>query len=203
MSEAREQKPRGTRRIPLLWIRPKDCWGEPIDPRVVEASQRHWSWAYRYVESELRDGARAAELLEQVAIEVSTRLQVTPEVGRNLNGYLITAFHNRVRSQVVRENRLVYEGLLHDLEKNHPLVASDWVAALEAVLVIQSLLPHLPHEVRRLLHYRMFGFSWKEIGRNSGISAKQAKSRFYRGVQKAYQILIDDQARRAGQQEQE
>ena len=203
MSEAQKQQPKRAGRIPPLWIRPKDRHGEPIDPRVVEASQRSWPWAYRHVESELRDGACAAELLEQVAIEVSTRLRVTPEVSRNLNGYLIKAFHHLVRSQVVRDNRLVYEGLLQDLERNHRLVASDWVAALEAALVIQSLLPRLPHEVRHLLHYRLLGFSWKEIGERVGISVKQAKSRFYYGVQKAYQTLIDDRARRAGQQEQE
>jgi DNA-directed RNA polymerase specialized sigma24 family protein len=202
MSEAQKQKPRGAGRLPPLWIRPKDR-GAVVDPRVVAASERNWLWAYRYVESELQDGSRAAELLEQVAIEVSRRLQVTPEISRNLNGYLITAFHNCVRSEQVKDNRLVYEGLMQDLERNHRLVATDWVAALEAELLLQSLLSRLPHEVRHLLHYRMMGFSWKAIGRRLGISTKQANSRFYHGVQKAYQTLIDDQMRRAGRQEQE
>lgn len=203
MSEAQKQKPTGAGRIPPLWIRPKDCRGAPIDPRVVEASERNWPWAYRYVESELQDGTRAAELLEQVAIEVSRRLRDTPEVSRNLNGYLVTAVHNCVRSQQAKDNRLVYEGLLQDLERNHRLVAIDWVAALEVELLVQSLISRLPHEVRHLLHYRMVGFSWRAIGRRLGISTKQANSRFYHGVQKAYQTLIDDQMRRAGRQEQE
>jgi RNA polymerase sigma factor (sigma-70 family) len=202
MSEAQKQKPTGASLIPPLWIRPKDPRGAPIDPRVVEASERNWPWAYRYVESELQDGTRAAELLEQVAIEVSRRLRVTPEVSRNLNGYLVTSFHNCVRSEQAKDNRLVYEGLLQDLERNRRLEATDWVAALEVELLVQSLISRLPHEVRHLLHYRMVGFTWRAIGRRLGISTKQANSRFYHGVQKAYQTLIDDQMRRAGRQEQ-
>jgi len=202
MRESQQQKPEGAGRIPPFWIRPEDRRGKPIDPSVVEAAQRHWSWAYSYVEKELQDGARAAELLEQVAIEVSTRLQVTPEVSRNLDGYLITAFHHRVRSQLLKDNRLAYEGLLKELERNHPLAATDWVAAIDTELVMKSLLSRLPHEVRHMLHYRMLDFSWKAIGKSMGISAKQAKSRFYYGMETAYQTLID-LTKRAGQQERE
>jgi DNA-directed RNA polymerase specialized sigma24 family protein len=203
MREAQKQRRKDAGPMPPFWIRPEVRHGEPIDPRVVEASHRLWPWAYRYVELELQDGACAAELLEDVAIEVSTRMQVTQEISRNLNGYLITAFHNRVRAQLLKVNRLAYEGLLKELEENHRLAATDWTAALETQLVIRSLLSCLPHEVRHLLHYRMLGFSWKAIGRGVGISAKQAKKRFYYGVQRAYEELTKDQMRRAGQRERE
>ena len=201
--EAHKQRPRVAGRIPPFWIRPEDCRGARLDERVIEAAQHLWPWAYRCVERELQDAARAAELLEDVAFEVSERLKITPEVGRNLSGYLITAFHRRVRAQVLRESRLVYEGLLRELEVNHQLVAPDWTACLEAELVIKLLLSHLPHEIKHMLHYRMLNFSWKAIGKTLGISSKQAKSRFYYGVQKAYQVLLDDQARRASVQEHE
>jgi hypothetical protein len=72
-------------------------------------------------------GPAPAELLEEVAPEVSARLRAEPEVERNLNGYLITAFHNRVRSQFLKDSRLAYEGLLYDLEENHQPRAPDWV----------------------------------------------------------------------------
>jgi hypothetical protein len=49
----------------------------------------------------------------------------------------------------------------------------------------------------------MLGFSWKAIGRGVGISAKQAKKRFYYGVQRAYEELTKDYVRRAGQRERE
>ena len=88
MGEAqRRKRDRGSDRIPEFWIRPQDRRGSPIDPRLLEASRRLWPWAYRHVETELHDGARAAELLEQVAMEVSARLRDEPEVERNLSGY--------------------------------------------------------------------------------------------------------------------
>jgi DNA-directed RNA polymerase specialized sigma24 family protein len=202
MTDANKERPKGASTIPPFWIRQEDR-GAPIDARVVEASQRLWPWAYRHVERELRDGARAAELLEQVAIEVSGRLQVAPRVAENLNGYLITAFHRQVRAHLLRNNRLVYEGLLKELEKNHRLVAPDWVTSLETDLTIGLLLSHLPHEIKHMLHYRMLDFSWRAIGKTMGLSAKQAKSRFYYGVQRAYQVLLDEQTRRARAQERE
>jgi len=199
MSDAQQQGPRGARRIPPLWIRAEDRRGAPIDPRVVKAAQRHWSWAYRYVESELQDGAEAAEFLEQVALEVSARLQVSPEVSHNLDGYLITAFHHRVRSQVLKDNRLAYEGLLKELDENHQLRAPDWAAVLETELAMKSLLSRLPHEITHMLHYRMLELSWKVIGKSMGISAKRAKSRFYYGMQKAHHLFTNGQTKRAGQ----
>ena len=72
--------------------RPRENVARPLNVRVLDASRHLWPWAYRHVEIELNDGARAAELLEEVALEVSARLRAEPEVERNLNGYLITAF---------------------------------------------------------------------------------------------------------------
>ena len=103
---------RSSKSVPPFWIRPEDQRGQPVDSRVLDSSHHLWPWAYRHVERELRDGARAAELLEEVAMEVSARLQLEPAVARNLGGYLITAFHHRVRWERLRDRRLSYEGLL-------------------------------------------------------------------------------------------
>ena len=46
-----------------------------MDPRVVAVCEELWPWAYRHVEWELHDPASAAQLVEGVAIEVSSRLQ--------------------------------------------------------------------------------------------------------------------------------
>jgi len=187
--------------VPPFWIRPEDRRGQPVDSRVLDASHQLWPWAYRHVERELRDGARAAELLEQVATDVSSRLQLEPAVARNLRGYLITAFHHRVRWALLKDSRLAYEGLLPDLDAKYRLSVPDWAAAIESELVLRFLISCLPHELAHMLHYRMLEFSWKQIGGFMGISAKQAKTRFYYGVQKAYQALVEDQAKRADHKE--
>jgi DNA-directed RNA polymerase specialized sigma24 family protein len=192
----RGKRERVSERIPEFWIRPQDKRGRPLDVRVLEASRHLWPWAYRHVEIELHDGARAAELLEQVALEVSARLRAEPEVERNLSGYLITAFHNRVRSQFLKDSRLAYEGLLYDLEENHQPRAPDWVAALETKLALNFLVSYLPHQTKHMLNYRIVGYSWKEIARFAGITVEQAKARFHYGVQKAYESLLENQAKR-------
>ena len=192
----RGKRERVSERIPEFWIRPQDKRGRPLDVRVLEASRHLWQWAYRHVEIELHDGARAAELLEEVALEVSARLRAEPEVERNLSGYLITAFHNRVRSQFLKDSRLAYEGLLYDLEENHQPRAPDWVAALETKLALNFLVSYLPHQTKHMLNYRIVGYSWKEIARFAGITVEQAKARFHYGVQKAYETLLENQAKR-------
>ena len=192
----RGKRERVSERIPEFWIRPQDKRGRPLDVRVLEASRHLWPWAYRHVEIELHDGARAAELLEEVALEVSARLRAEPEVERNLSGYLITAFHNRVRSQFLKDSRLAYEGLLYDLEENHQPRAPDWVAALETKSALNFLVSYLPHQTKHMLNYRIVGYSWKEIARFAGITVEQAKARFHYGVQKAYETLLENQAKR-------
>ena len=202
MGEAqRGNRERVSERIPEFWIRPKDKRDRPLDVRVLDASRRLWPWAYRHVQIELHDGARAAELLEEVAMDVSARLRTEPEVERNLNGYLITAFHHRVRSQLLRDSRLAYEGLLCELEENHQPRAPDWVTALETKLALNFLVSYLPHQTKHMLNYRTLGFSWKEVARFAGITVEQAKSRFYYGVRNAYETLLENQARRRRDEE--
>ena len=197
MGEPQRGKGEGvSERIPEFWIRPQDKRGRPLDPRVYTACLHLWPWAYRHVEIELHDGARAAELLEEVAMEVSARLRAEPEVERNLSGYLITAFHHRVRAQLLRDSRLAYEGLLFELEENHRPRAPDWIAAMETKLALDFLVSYLPHQTKHMLNFRTLGFSWKETAGFAGITVEQAKSRFYYGVQKAYETLLANQAKR-------
>ena len=91
-------------------------------------------------------------------MDVSARLRVEPEVERNLNGYLITAFHHRVRSQMLRDSRLAYEGLLCELEEKHEPRAPDWAKALETKLALKFLVSYLPHQTKHMLNYRTFRF---------------------------------------------
>jgi DNA-directed RNA polymerase specialized sigma24 family protein len=189
--------------VPPFWIRPTDVRGLDLDERVLNAGRRLWRWAYYHVDTALHDAPCAAELLEEVALEVSGRLQAEPEIARNLTGYLITAFHHRVLSQLLENNRLVYEGLLRELEENHQLTAPDWTLQVEAKLWLKFFVSFLPHPVQHMLHYRMLGFSWDEIGNSMGLSAKQAKKRFYYGVKKGHEKVIKYSTKRFGRQEPE
>ena len=179
--------------LPPLCILAKDSHGNPVDPRVNAVALQLWGWAFRHVDRELHDAAVAAQLVERVAVEVSMRLHDQPAINRNLKGYFITAFRRRVRQQFLRDNRLVYEGLLHELELKHPLRTPDWQGSIETQLCLQVIIDHLPHEARHMLNYRIVGLSWEGIGRALGMSAKQARSRFYYELDKVRDRLLSGQ----------
>jgi DNA-directed RNA polymerase specialized sigma24 family protein len=80
------------------------------------------------------------------------------------------------------------------LELKHPIKAPDWQGSIERQLCLQVIIDQLPHEARHMLHYRIIGLSWKEIGRAFGLSAKQARSRFYYELNKVQERFLASQS---------
>jgi RNA polymerase sigma factor (sigma-70 family) len=184
-----------TGEVPPFWIQ-HDVAGGSVHPDVSHESEELWPWAYKYVESVLHDSPRAAELLEEVAIEVSNRLQVKPEVGRNLKGYLIAAFHHRIGLELIRNRRVTYEGLLQELERKHLLVSPNWLTAVETRICVAELIALMPADTRRIVHYRLLDFKWEEIAEAMSIPANQARNRYYYGISTAWEKLFGDAAKR-------
>ena len=191
----------GTGIVPPVWIRPNGQCGRSLDPQVLELSQQLWPWAYRHVEMALHDAPRAAELLEEVAIGVSTRLHSSPEVGRNLRGYLITAFRRRIRLEFLKNGRLAYEGLLRELEGRHPLLAADWAAVVEVQMLIKHLIALMPWTTQRIVNYRLLSFTWEEIGEAMQMPVTQARNKYYYGVKASYERLVANTANRRASEE--
>jgi hypothetical protein len=46
------------------------------DRRVLAVSKDNWSWAVWLVTTQLKDGARTPEIVEDIAVEVSNRFDV-------------------------------------------------------------------------------------------------------------------------------
>lgn len=182
-------------RVPPFWLRAANG-DHPIDPTVINVAKENWPWTFRLAEQDLHDGACALEIVERTAIEVSKRLQEQPEVGRHLTAYYRTAFTNRIRRIAARNSRLHYEGSPQDLETNYKATAPNGIKLFEDRMVLGALLPHTTEKVRRILRYRLLDYSWKEIAQQLGIAEKQAKSRFYYGIQSAHQRLSAAQERR-------
>jgi len=176
--------------LPPFWIFGSDSRGRPLDPRVRDVAEQLWRFAYRLVDAELHDPASAAQIVEKVAGEVSSRLHDTPGIDSNLKGYFMTALRRRVRHQFMAENRVAYEGLVSELEINHHLAGPDFYREIERHLCIELILDLLSHEGRHMLHFRMLDFSWTVIGRRLGLSAKQARSRFYYELEKVRSKLL-------------
>ena len=190
----------GPEAVPPFWL----CADtHVIDQRVFDVARDNWTWAFWLIKKQLHDGPRTPDIVEDVAVDVSTRLRADSEVGRNLSGYFRTAMIQRVRTLATRAGRIRYEGDAQDLESNHRPTAPDWTKVLEDRLALQSLVPFMSHPVRRILHYRQLDYSWKQICQRLALTEKQAKLRFYYGVRQAHEELLATQARRARGEESE
>lgn len=202
MREPRQKSPKqADEHLPPFWIFGSDSRGRPLDPRVKDIAEQLWRFAYRLVDAELHDPASAAQIVEKVASEVSSRLHDQPGIDANLKGYFMTALRRRVRHQFMAENRFAYEGLVSELEINHHLTGPDFKRIIEERLCVEVIVDLLSHEGRHMLHFRMLEFSWTEIGRRLGMSAKQARSRFYYELEKVRSKLLRNRAEDAGPNE--
>jgi DNA-directed RNA polymerase specialized sigma24 family protein len=160
-----------------------------------------WRLACRIVDAELHDPASTGQIVEKVASEVSTRLRDRPGIDGNLTGYFMTAFRRSVRHQSIKENRVAYEGLTSELELNHHLTGPNFEETIQQRLCVEVIIDLLPHEARHMLHFRILEFSWEEIGRRLGISAKQARSRFYYELEKVRSKLLQSKTGSVGSNE--
>jgi DNA-directed RNA polymerase specialized sigma24 family protein len=179
-----------------FWLPSVDSDGQQIDDLVSGAAKELWPWAFRHVQRELHDATRALEIVQEVAADVSGRLKKDAEVGRNLKGYFTTSLIRCVRNHVLRESRIEYEGLIHELEENHHPRAPDWIRGFETRLSLKLLATYLSHPMRRMLNYRLADYCWTEIALAFNITTRQAKSRFYYGARKAYEDLLAAEAER-------
>lgn len=186
----------GRGNVPPFWIQQGGLAGSDVHPDVREEARQLWPWAYRYVESTLGDQPRTAELLEEVVLAVSQRLQVQPEVGRNLKGYLIAAFHHRVGLELIKNGRITFEGLLRDLERKHFLLVPKWLVPVEVKICAGEIVALMPQEARRVAHYRLLDFTWNEIADAMGIQVSQARNRYYYGIKTAWEKLQESAAKR-------
>lgn len=184
-----------------FWLPTSDADGRAIHDLVRSAAKELWPWAFRHVQKELHDGARALEIVQEVAADVSQRLKEDAEVARNLKGYFRTSFIHCVRDHVLHEGRIEYEGLIHELEKNHHPRAPDWIRDFETTLSLKLLAAYMTAPMRRMLSYRSADYSWKEIGLVFNLTSRQARSRFYYGARKAYEDLLAAQTERRRSEE--
>ena len=88
------------------------------------------------------------------------------------------------------ENRVDYEGMASAVEVNHNLTGPDFERMIEEKLCVQVISDLLSHEARHMLNFLMLDFSWKEIGQRLGMSAKQARSKFYYELEKVRTKLL-------------
>jgi len=191
-----DRRSSGVEATPPFWLCAEEHGVRIIDPRVLAIAEENWQWAFCLVKNILNESACTPEVVEQIAVEVTNRLRVDPDVGRNLGGYFRTAIMRRIKNLAVRNSRIAYQGGTQDLETNHCPPAPDWTKICEDRMTIEWLLPYVPHPIRRILHLRLLDYSWKNIAQKLTITEQTARKRFSRGVRQAYEELLAERAKR-------
>ncbi len=176
---------------PPFWIRETDDLGHPVDPGVLASARRIWKRIFCMVESKLKDGARALEILEGAALAVSSRLrQQDTKPIRDLDAYLFWACTHRI-DKVAAD--LAREQTGHDLEQLGHLAsgtADGWEDRFFSELLVRELLSYMDARTRSLFSYRSLGWSWKKTAAFMGYAdGHSAEVQFWKGVKAARERL--------------
>lgn len=175
---------------PPFYRRPVGPRGGAIDDRVLDVAEPLWRACLAEVRRVLGDEQQAAPIVESVSESVSRQLTKNQEVGRNLAGYFYASFLRHVRGQAVRDGRICYCGLGHELEHFLALRdTTDWPSRIEARIFLQQLAGAMTPEAKLLLSLRLLDWPWKTIAGQLKISEVQARTRFYRGLKNALEQL--------------
>jgi hypothetical protein len=176
---------------PPFWIRETDDLGRPVDPGVLASARRIWKRIFCMVESRLKDGARAPEILEAAALAVSNRLrQEDADPIRDLDAYLFWACAHRI-DKIAAD--LAREQTGHDLEQLARLAATTadgWENRFFGEILVGELLSYMDARTRRFFSYRGLGWSWKETAAFMGYAdAHSAEVQYWKGLKAARERL--------------
>lgn len=176
--------------IPPFWIATSESGVARVDERVLAEARRLWPLCYSLASTRLSDRALAAQILEEVAANVSRRLNEDDSVGDHLPGYLIRSFVRRVNAAMRKDRKLQYRGLARDLEGLLNPAAPQWVREVETRLVIDTIAACLDNDAKRMLNFRRLGFSWRSIATQFSGSESQVRQAFYYQLRKAAWALF-------------
>jgi RNA polymerase sigma factor (sigma-70 family) len=170
----------------------KDRTGKPIPQSLLEAAQLVWPRVRYLAERELRDGAKAAEILEKAVYVVARVLErQSPQAGiLNMDSYLYWAAARTLFRSVEREKMVQF---IEDLE---PVLQPktgryrDHIGGTQQQLLIRQIIRYMDSRTRSMFLLRVKGYTWEEVGRFLGIKANNAAVAYSTGVEKARQRIL-------------
>ena len=169
----------------LFRLNSVDRHGRKIDPTVLVAADEVFPRALEHGLNMSCDPAIVANVLEEVAAEVSGRLDQRNETDhrqpiRNLPGYV---FHSFVRQL----NRLRSKELeLVSADGTGMTYTSRWAdptAQFEARILLDECLAQCDFVIRDMFWRRVQGFTWEDIGKIHNVSAHAAEIRFREAIE--------------------
>lgn len=161
----------------------KDEYGA-IDLKVYEAARNIWPAAEIFGEFALHDHDAAFNSMLQAAAKVTARIAAGGQEIENIKPYLFQTYKHLVASE--KAKRLRRAQPLTDSDES---LAVDIVADLERKIMLRELFSRMNQDERALSQYLMFGYTYKEIARETGTPADALRKRFSRLRNKIETIL--------------
>lgn len=173
-----------------LWISNRDEEGAPVDPQFIQAAYTLEPILFRYRRRELGCESVTATLI-QSAVNSASRAAHSQPI-ENPTGYLLTVFTRKVDKyltisgfEVAVEDDFIEDLSVRDVD---PRSVS---RILEDRVLFCQLKCHMDDWTRMVLGMRLFGYSNEEIARDLGEPANRVAVRFWRGMKKAANLLLN------------
>jgi len=181
----------------VLSKRSSDKKIQPLERELTAAATRLWPRVQAHACRELSnknlaDGiALAAEVwegvLQSVAKTVARRNRRAPGIV-DLDAYLFGVFHHRFNRALKKERRMQETIELvpstRDLEQLPGAHDAQSPRNLERSLQVNEVVRNMDDWTRRVWTAKQYGYSWREIAEQIGLSEQAAKARFHNALRK-------------------
>jgi len=176
----------------------------PVDEELLAAARKAWPHVLAHVRGRLlgkelgrERTALAAEVWDRVLLSVDktrrrNKTLRSPIV--DLESYLIGAFHHRLNRKLKHEQKRAetieaFSSAL-DLEQFEAATDAEWVEQLERAIAARQITDRMNPWMKKVWQRRQCDYSWKAIAAWLGITEQQAKMKFYYGLQKIRQSIV-------------
>jgi len=171
---------------PPFWMSDTDRFGRPVPPSLLGIAQLVWPRVLWITERELKDTARAAEILDR-AVRVVARIihRRGPQAGiLDPESYLYWVAARILYRNIEREKMIQF---IDDLEPilHPPTVAyRNRLSGTEKKILINQVVRYMDRRTRGIFLLRSSGHSWEQIGDLLGVSANNAAVTYHAGIQR-------------------
>jgi DNA-directed RNA polymerase specialized sigma24 family protein len=159
-----------------------DRFGRIIEPCVLTVAQEIAPQAVSYGEKLLGDPAFALTLFEEAAASVSRTVRRKAESGqsdiREMRRYLFRVYLRRLGDHKGTEPCRVCAMREVERREEHYTEARN----MERRVLVRELLDSCDQVTKTILHRRLEGLSWKEVGAGCGLPANAANLRFSKAL---------------------
>jgi RNA polymerase sigma factor (sigma-70 family) len=178
-----------------------DNSADPRHEELVACAQRLWPRVISYAKKQSTPSssfddkvALATEVWEKVLLSVAQTLKRGEQEVVDLDAYLVGAFqhrfHRALRKERIRQRtlELVAPEELHVVVDNSK---GDWLKKFEKDIQVRQIVESMDDWTREVWISRQYGYSWRDIAKQLGVTEQQVKMRFRYALAKVRLTLTE------------